>query len=63
VTASLLVIISLATRPPDEAALRYTWFGATAEEKAATRASWGMGDVVSSGIVLLATMIFYFAFW
>lgn len=62
-TALLLVIISLATPPPNAAALKYTWFGAAPDEKAATRASWGAIDVVLSGIVLLATMIFYIAFW
>jgi SSS family solute:Na+ symporter len=63
VTASLLIIISLVTPPPQAAVLKYTWYGATAAEKAATRASWGTVDVVLSGIVLLATVIFYIAFW
>lgn len=62
-TALLLIIISLATRPPNAAVLKYTWFGATPDEKAATRASWDAIDVVLSGIVLLATMAFYVAFW
>ena len=43
--------------------LKYTWFGATGTEKAATRASWGSVDVVLSCIVVLATVIFYIAFW
>ena len=62
-TASLLVVISLATPPPNAAVLKYTWFGSTPDEKAATRASWGTIDVVLSCIVLLATVIFYIAFW
>ena len=62
-TASLMVVISLATPPPNVAVLKYTWYGATPEEKAATRASWSMVDVVLSCIVLLATVVFYIAFW
>ena len=63
VTALLMVVISLATPPPDASVLKYTWFGATGTEKAATRASWGSVDVVLSCIVVLATVIFYIAFW
>jgi SSS family solute:Na+ symporter len=62
-TASLMVVISLATPPPNVAVLKYTWYGATPEEKAATRASWGAVDVVLSCTVLLATFVFYVAFW
>ncbi len=63
VTALIMVVISLATPPPQAVSLRYTWFGATTAEKAETRASWGTRDVVLSGIVLLATLIFYIVFW
>lgn len=62
-TAALMVIISLATPRPNSAALKYTWFGSTLQEKAATRASWGTIDVVLSCIVLFATIAFYIAFW
>jgi SSS family solute:Na+ symporter len=62
-TASLMVIISLATPPPNAAVLKYTWFGATPGERAATRASWGALDVSLSAVVLLATVIFYITFW
>jgi solute:Na+ symporter, SSS family len=62
-TALLMIVISLATRPPNPAVLRYTWYGATPAEKAATRASWGMQDIVLSIIVLVATLIFYVSFW
>jgi solute:Na+ symporter, SSS family len=62
-TALLLVVVSLATPPPNPAVIKYTWYGASRAEKAATRASWGAADVVSSGIVLIATLIFYVAFW
>jgi SSS family solute:Na+ symporter len=63
VTVVVLVVVSLTTPPPDASTVRYTWYGATAEEKAATRASWGQRDVVLSGIVLVAVVAFYIAFW
>ena len=39
------------------------WYGATAQEKAATRTSWNRRDVVLSLIVLAAVAAFYIAFW
>jgi SSS family solute:Na+ symporter len=63
VTALVMVLVSLATPPPDASLLRYTWSGATSAEKAATRASWTAVDVALSGIVLLVTVIFYILFW
>jgi hypothetical protein len=42
--------------------MRYTWYGATAAEKAATRASWSAREVVLSVIVLAAVVAFYIAF-
>jgi SSS family solute:Na+ symporter len=63
VTAALVVVISLLTRPPDPKVVRVTWYGASAEEKAATRASWGTSDVVLSLIVLAAVGVFYITFW
>lgn len=62
-TAVLMVIISLLTAPPDPKTIKYTWYGATAAEKAATRASWGATDVVLSLIVLACVVIFYIKFW
>jgi solute:Na+ symporter, SSS family len=63
VTAGLVVVLSLLTRPPDARSVRYTWYGATAAEKAATRASWNRRDVVLSGVVVIAVVIFYAVFW
>jgi SSS family solute:Na+ symporter len=63
VTALLIVVISFLTRPPSSDTMRFTWYGATPEEKAATRASWSASDVVLSAIVLLAVVLFYVAFW
>jgi solute:Na+ symporter, SSS family len=63
VTAVLMFVISLLTKPPDPAVAKFTWYGATAQEKAATRASWNARDVVLSLIVLAAVAAFYIAFW
>jgi SSS family solute:Na+ symporter len=63
VTAVLIVVISLLTRPPPAQTTRFTWYGATPEEKAATRASWSRSDVILSAIVLVAVVLFYVAFW
>jgi SSS family solute:Na+ symporter len=43
--------------------VRFTWYGATPAERAATRASWNSVDVVLSLIVLGAVVLFYAAFW
>jgi SSS family solute:Na+ symporter len=62
-TAVLMVIISLATKAPDPKTIKFTWYGATAEEKAATKASWGTLDVVLSLIVVGCVVLFYIKFW
>ena len=62
-TAALLVVLSFVTRPPDRQALRFTWYGATAQEKAATRASWNWPDVAASLVALGAVVVFYILFW
>ena len=63
VTATLVVVLSFLTKAPDEKSLRYTWYGATAAEKAATRASWNHWDVILSGLVVAAVAVFYVVFW
>jgi SSS family solute:Na+ symporter len=63
VTAVLMIGLSLVTRPPAATTRKYTWYGATDAEKAATRASWNAMDVVLSLIVLAAVAAFYVAFW
>ncbi len=63
VTAALMIIISLMTKAPDPKTIKYTWYGATAEEKAATKASWNALDVVLSLIVLACVVLFYIKFW
>jgi solute:Na+ symporter, SSS family len=63
VTAALMFVISMCTKPPDPGVAKFTWYGATAQEKAATRASWNGRDVALSLIVLAAVAAFYVAFW
>src|ERR1700722_13409803 len=63
VTATLVVFISLFTKAPAAGIVRFTWYGASPEEKAATRNSWGTADVVLSLIVLAAVLLFYITFW
>ena len=62
-TAVLMIVISLMTQAPDPKTVKYTWYGATAAEKAATRASWGTMDVVLSLIVVIAVVTFYIKFF
>jgi SSS family solute:Na+ symporter len=63
ITAVLMVAISLMTKAPDPKTVKFTFYGATPEEKAATRASWGFMDVVLSAIVVIACVVFYYEFW
>ena len=62
-TAALMIIISLMTKAPDPKTIKYTWYGATPEEKAATKASWNALDVVLSLIVVGCVVLFYIKFW
>jgi SSS family solute:Na+ symporter len=62
-TAGLMIVISLLTKAPDPKTVKFTWYGATAEEKAATRASWNALDVVLSLIVLGCVILFYIKFF
>jgi SSS family solute:Na+ symporter len=62
-TAALMIIISLLTKAPDPKTVKYTYYGATPEEKAATRASWNAMDVVLSLIVVGTIVLFYIKFW
>jgi len=62
-TVVLMVVISLLTKAPDAKTVKYTWYGATAAEKAATRESWNALDVVLSLIVVACVVWFYVSFW
>ncbi|HBI58445.1 MAG: sodium:solute symporter [Duncaniella sp.] len=58
------VIVSLCTKAPDPAKIQGLVFGtSTAEQRAATRASWNKWDVVNSIIILGITAAFYIYFW
>jgi solute:Na+ symporter, SSS family len=63
VTALLMIAVSLLTRAPDPASVKFTWYGATPLEKAATRASWSGVDIALSLLVVGAVVLFYFVFW
>ncbi len=63
VTAVLMVVISLLTKAPDPKTVKYTYYGATLEEKKATRESWNALDVVLSLIVVACVVWFYISFW
>ncbi len=62
-TAVLMIVLSLLTAPPNPKTVKYTWYGATPQEKAATRASWSTMDVVLSLIVVACVVLFYIKFW
>ncbi|HEX9048487.1 MAG TPA: sodium/solute symporter, partial [Verrucomicrobiae bacterium] len=62
-TLVLMVVISYLTPAPDAKTVKYTWYGATPEEKAATKASWNALDVVLSLIVVACVVWFYISFW
>ena len=63
VTVLLIVVLSLLTKAPAKETVVYTAYGATPEEKAATRASWDVWDVVHTVIILGIVGAFYFMFW
>lgn len=60
----VVIIVSLCTKAPDPAKIQGLVFGtATAEQKAATRASWNHWDIIHSVIILGITVAFYVYFW
>ena len=63
ITAVLLVVISLLTKAPDPKTVKFTYYGATPGEKAATRASWNAMDVILSLVVVGLCVLFYIKFW
>ena len=62
-TAALMIVISLLTKAPDVKTVKYTWYGASPEEKAATRASWKTMDVALSLVVVACIVLFYIKFF
>jgi SSS family solute:Na+ symporter len=63
VSIATMVIVSLLTKPPTSEQLKYTYYSATPEEKAATRASWNAWDVVHTVIIVGIVVVFYIYFW
>jgi hypothetical protein len=59
----LVFVISAFTKAPDPSTVRYTCYGAAAEEKAATCASWNHWDVIHSAIIVGINAVFYHCFW
>ena len=59
----VMVVISLLTKAPNSDQLKYTYGAATSEEKAATRASWNIWDIVHTAVILLIIVAFYIYFW
>jgi SSS family solute:Na+ symporter len=62
-TLLMMFVISLLTKAPGKEKERFTAYGATAEEKKITRASWNWKDVALSGGVIAVVVAFYFYFW
>jgi len=62
-TLALMIVISLLTKAPDPKTIQFTWYGATPEQKAETRAGWNALDVVLSLIVVAFVVWFYLSFW
>jgi SSS family solute:Na+ symporter len=58
-----MVVISYMTKVPDAKTVKFTFYGASPEEKAATRKSWNALDVVLSAGVVAAVVCFYYYFW
>ena len=58
-----MVVISLLTKRPSQEQLKYTYSASSTEERAATRASWNIWDVVHTLIILGIIVLFYLYFW
>ena len=66
ISIALMVGISAVTAPRDEAEIQGLTFGSfTPEQKAENRASWGLPDLVGTGVVLglVIGVYLYFSFW
>ena len=58
-----MVLISLFTKAPQAEKFRYTYYAASAEEKAATRAGINVWDIVHTIIIICIIVAFYIYFW
>jgi SSS family solute:Na+ symporter len=60
----VVIIVSLFTRAPAAEKIQGLVFGtATANQKAATRASWNHWDIIHTCIIIGITVAFYIYFW
>jgi SSS family solute:Na+ symporter len=63
ISAIVMVVVSYMTEDPDPAQIKgLTFATATAEDKAATRASWGMKEVVFSVFIMICITFAYLYF-
>ncbi len=58
-----MVIVSLISKAPSSQQLKFTYYGATPQEKAETRASWNGWDILHTVIILGIIIAFYAYFW
>ena len=60
----VVIVVSLCTEAPDSEKIKGLVFGtSTHEQKAESRASWGMWDIFNTCCILLITGLFYWYFW
>ncbi|MFB6342504.1 sodium:solute symporter [Saccharicrinis sp. FJH2] len=60
----VILVVSAFTKPaPAEQIAGLTFSSVTAEQKAATRASWNQWDIINSAIIVGITVAFYIYFW
>jgi SSS family solute:Na+ symporter len=61
---ALILIVSLFTPKADEKRIEgLTFASSTAEQRAATRASWNYWDVAHTAVILGVVVAFYIYFW
>jgi SSS family solute:Na+ symporter len=60
--AAMVIVSHMTTAPSDDRIRGLTFATTTPEQKAATRASWGRGDVIASCFVLALIIVAYFYF-
>lgn len=59
----VILVVSLLSKAPSAEQQRFTYYGASREEKEATRASWNGWDIVHTVIILGIVVAFYVYFW
>ena len=60
---AVIIAVSLVTKAPTAEQMKYTYYGATAEEKEATRKSWNGWDLFHTAVVMGIVIAFYWYFW